>query len=68
MNAHTSFLKDVFGFDDFREGQEEIVAAVTAGADVLAIMPTGGLMFVSFSVKVPCFSFMTRGIIIVIYR
>ncbi|KAB7614372.1 DNA helicase RecQ [Amylibacter sp. SFDW26] len=42
MNAHTSFLKDVFGFDQFREGQEEIVAAVSKGKDVLAIMPTGG--------------------------
>ncbi|MEM6938975.1 MAG: DNA helicase RecQ [Pseudomonadota bacterium] len=35
-------LKDVFGFDGFRPGQEEIVDAVTAGANVLAIMPTGG--------------------------
>ena len=24
-------LRDVFGFDDFRPGQEEIVDAVTAG-------------------------------------
>ena len=35
-------LRDVFGFDGFRPGQEEIVQAVTAGEDVLAIMPTGG--------------------------
>ncbi|WP_170789501.1 DNA helicase RecQ [Ruegeria lacuscaerulensis] len=35
-------LRDVFGFDDFRPGQEEIVDAVTAGKNVLAIMPTGG--------------------------
>jgi ATP-dependent DNA helicase RecQ len=35
-------LKSVFGFDDFRPGQGEIVQAVTAGRDVLAIMPTGG--------------------------
>ncbi|WP_170341854.1 DNA helicase RecQ [Ruegeria arenilitoris] len=35
-------LRDVFGFDDFRPGQEEIVDAVTAGENVLAIMPTGG--------------------------
>ncbi|MBB3711243.1 ATP-dependent DNA helicase RecQ [Limimaricola variabilis] len=37
-----SHLRDVFGFDAFRPGQEEIVAAVAAGHDVLAIMPTGG--------------------------
>ncbi len=35
-------LRDVFGFDDFRPGQEEIVDAVTVGENVLAIMPTGG--------------------------
>ncbi|WP_170410883.1 DNA helicase RecQ [Ruegeria arenilitoris] len=35
-------LRDVFGFDDFRPGQEEIVDAVTLGENVLAIMPTGG--------------------------
>ena len=35
-------LGEVFGFPDFRPGQEEIVAAVEAGEDVLAIMPTGG--------------------------
>lgn len=34
-------LKDVFGYDDFRSGQEEIVAAVLAGEDVFAVMPTG---------------------------
>jgi ATP-dependent DNA helicase RecQ len=34
-------LRSVFGFDRFRAGQEEIVAAVLAGRDVLAIMPTG---------------------------
>ncbi|MEL7301207.1 MAG: DNA helicase RecQ [Pseudomonadota bacterium] len=35
-------LRDVFGFDAFRPGQEDIARAVTAGEDVLAIMPTGG--------------------------
>jgi ATP-dependent DNA helicase RecQ len=35
-------LGQVFGFPDFRPGQEEIVSAVEAGRDVLAIMPTGG--------------------------
>ncbi|MCC5992410.1 MAG: DNA helicase RecQ [Rhodobacteraceae bacterium] len=35
-------LARVFGFDSFRPGQAEIVAAVQAGQDTLAIMPTGG--------------------------
>ena len=35
-------LKNIFGFDSFRPGQQEIVEAVAAGSDVLGIMPTGG--------------------------
>ncbi|MGC1777272.1 MAG: DNA helicase RecQ [Xanthobacteraceae bacterium] len=34
-------LRTTFGFDAFRPGQAEIVAAVLAGHDVLAVMPTG---------------------------
>ncbi|MFC3612685.1 DNA helicase RecQ [Lutimaribacter marinistellae] len=42
MPDFAPLLRDVFGFDAFRPGQEEIVDAVTAGRNVLAIMPTGG--------------------------
>lgn len=42
MTGAAAVLKDVFGFDDFRPGQGEIVEAVMAGENVLAIMPTGG--------------------------
>ena len=35
-------LKSVFGHDDFRPGQDEIVSAILNKKDVLAIMPTGG--------------------------
>lgn len=35
-------LKSVFGHDEYRDGQSEIVEAVANGRDVLAIMPTGG--------------------------
>ncbi|WP_295048704.1 DNA helicase RecQ [uncultured Paracoccus sp.] len=38
----TGLLRQVWGFDGFRPGQEDIVQAVAAGRDVLAIMPTGG--------------------------
>jgi ATP-dependent DNA helicase RecQ len=34
-------MAEVFGFRDFRPGQEEIVDQVLAGRDVLAVMPTG---------------------------
>lgn len=42
MSAAAGLLQDVFGFEGFRPGQGEIVEAVTAGENVLAIMPTGG--------------------------
>ena len=42
MSGAATLLKEVFGFDAFRPGQEEIVDAVTQGRNVLAIMPTGG--------------------------
>jgi len=42
MTPETTLLKSVFGFDQFRPGQREIVAAVSAGENTLAIMPTGG--------------------------
>jgi superfamily II DNA helicase RecQ len=34
-------LRDVFGIDDLRPGQKEVIASVLGGNDTLAIMPTG---------------------------
>ena len=34
-------LRTVFGYHDFRPGQEEVIGAVLGGEDVLAVMPTG---------------------------
>ena len=34
-------LKEVFGYDSFRDGQEELVESTLQGRDVLGIMPTG---------------------------
>ena len=35
-------LKEIFGFDAFRPGQEDVIRAVLDGRDTLAVMPTGG--------------------------
>jgi ATP-dependent DNA helicase RecQ len=40
-NSKRQILKDIFGFDDFRPGQEAVVDALLAGRSVLAVMPTG---------------------------
>ena len=43
MDGMTSLeaLKKYFGYDSFKEGQEEIVYTILEGRDILAIMPTG---------------------------
>lgn len=35
-------LQDVFGYQSFRIGQQEVIEAVIEGQDCLVIMPTGG--------------------------
>ena len=41
MDRAGAVLADVFGFHAFRPGQEEIVATVLGGENVLAVLPTG---------------------------
>ena len=53
MQAAT-LLRDIFGFDSFRPGQEDIVDAVLAGRNTLAIMPTGGGKSLCFQLPALC--------------
>src|SRR5580692_4912815 len=39
--AAQHILRRTFGFEEFRPGQSEILAAILEGRDVLAVMPTG---------------------------
>jgi len=41
LDRARAVLREVFGYPDLRPGQDDIVAAVLAGEDVLAVMPTG---------------------------
>src|ERR1700704_2184868 len=41
ISAMRRVLKDVFGFEDFRPGQADVMDALLAGRHVLAVMPTG---------------------------
>jgi ATP-dependent DNA helicase RecQ len=47
-------LHRVYGFPDFRPGQREIVDAVLAGRNTLAIMPTGGGKSLCFQLPALC--------------
>ena len=42
MQRPKTLLRDIFGFNEFRPGQSEIIDAVVDKKNVLAIMPTGG--------------------------
>ena len=42
MQRPKTLLRDIFGFNQFRPGQSEIINAVADKQNVLAIMPTGG--------------------------
>ncbi|GAA0300131.1 ATP-dependent DNA helicase RecQ [Psychrosphaera haliotis] len=41
-NSPISVLKQVFGYSEFREGQQAVVDASLSGQDVMVLMPTGG--------------------------
>ena len=54
MSEPIALLHSVFGFSAFRPGQAEIVEAVLAGQNVLAIMPTGGGKSLCFQLPALC--------------
>ncbi len=54
MTEARTLLRSIFGFSEFRPGQEEIVAAVLDGQNTLAIMPTGGGKSLCFQLPALC--------------
>lgn len=55
-------LKEVYGFDDFRPQQLDIVLSVAEGKDTLALLPTGGGKSICFQIP----ALMTEGVCLVI--
>ena len=54
MSTPEALLHSIFGFPGFRPGQAEIVDAVLAGRNTLAIMPTGGGKSLCFQLPALC--------------
>ncbi len=57
-----TILKDVFGFDDFRPGQKDVIDTLLAGSDVLTVMPTGSGKSLCFQIP----ALLTGGLTIVV--
>lgn len=55
-------LKQYFGYDTFKEGQEQLIRAISEGRDVLGIMPTGAGKSLCFQIP----ALMMDGITLVI--
>ena len=54
-----SVLKQYFGYDTFRPGQEEVIRALLASRDVIAVMPTGAGKSICFQVPAMMFDGIT---------
>ena len=58
-NKDKTNLKNIFGFNEYKNGQKEIIKEVMSGKDVLTVMPTGGGKSLCYQLPATLFSGMT---------
>lgn len=59
MQNKLKVLKQYFGYDHFREGQEQLIDSILTGRDALGIMPTGSGKSMCFQVPAMIFTGIT---------
>ncbi|MCR5263123.1 MAG: DNA helicase RecQ [Clostridiales bacterium] len=62
INDKYTVLKQLYGYDSFREGQEEVIDCVLSGRDCFAVMPTGAGKSICYQIP----ALLSSGITIVI--
>jgi ATP-dependent DNA helicase RecQ len=62
LDKKQTLLKQYFGYDEFREGQETLINSILNGTDTLGIMPTGAGKSICFQIP----ALMFEGVTIVI--
>lgn len=58
-NKPLALLKNIFGYDEFRPLQQEIIDRTLAGKDSFVLMPTGGGKSMCFQIPALCFDGIT---------
>ena len=61
-HAARAVLREKFGFDGFRPGQERLITSVLSGRDTLGVLPTGGGKTLCYQIP----AFMMDGLVIVV--
>jgi ATP-dependent DNA helicase RecQ len=59
LDRARQYLRQYFGYDAFRPGQEDIVRAVLSGSDVVGVLPTGGGKSVCYQLPALIFPHLT---------
>jgi ATP-dependent DNA helicase RecQ len=53
------FLKDIYGYDSFRHGQEKVIEGILMKRDILGVMPTGGGKSICYQIPALIFDGLT---------